>query len=143
MLALCISLWAQTGLAIPPADAIGMHCHHDASLAHLPAVPESGQAPPPSWHHAPANALPCCPSQSEPVPSGCGDRPCCVESDEPVRPLAFLVLPGMKLSKQIIAYTQLNGAFSLRETQRTYSRAAAKAALYVQPVTEKKTDLRS
>jgi hypothetical protein len=138
-----IALWAQSGLAVPPADSHGMQCHGHAEITHQPTSVANGQTftSPPAYAQEHANSVPCCPLQPESLPPECGDRPCCLDSGEPVRPLAFLV-SGTPLERQLRADGPSTGFFPLPQTHQHISGRVGGVPQYAQPVTEKKTDLR-
>jgi hypothetical protein len=143
MLVLATGLWAETGLAIFPTDADIMQCHSRAMHAGQQAVSDEEQAfssPPGPTEYA--DSMPCCPEQPEPLAPECGDKPCCAVSDMPVRPLAFLVVPGTSPSKQLSAAGHRTGILPVSHPPGVIAARAGDARLYVQPITEKKTDLR-
>jgi hypothetical protein len=131
-----VALWAQSGLALPAANSHGMQCHGQPKSANRTAG--QGLSSPPAEH---ANSVPCCPLQPGSLPPECGDRPCCVVSGEPVRPLAFLVVSSISLAKQLSTDALAGIVPALRSGERVAQETNA-APIFVQPVTEKKTDLR-
>lgn len=142
MLALAIALWAEAGLAIPPAEAVGMRCHSQAMHADQPQLSEGGQASSPAAvPKESASSMPCCPDQPA-SPHTCGDPPCCTASDMPVRPLAFVLVPGTSLAKHSSAKGRSTAILPAPQPQAGVPATIAGAPLYVRPITEKKTDLR-
>jgi hypothetical protein len=143
MLALVVGLWAEMGLASPSAvDGHGMQCHHSSHVGDQPATGDGEASSPPVSPEEHASSVPCCPMQPESLPPECGDRPCCTVSGEPVRPLAFLVVSGNSLEKELSADGPRTGVVSLPQLGAVIATRMADASLYIQPVSDKKTDLR-
>src|SRR5207302_598826 len=118
-----VALWAESGLAFPPAESHGVQCHGHAEIAHQPTTVADRQASssPSACPEEHANSAPCCPLQPESLPPECGDRPCCVDSGEPVRPLAFLV-SATSLEKQLRADGPPTGFFPVPQTRERVAR---------------------
>src|ERR1035438_8993733 len=104
VLSLVIVLWAEFGLAMPPAPGHGSKCHvrtaqmqqHATHFAILATLSGPGQKGP--------HSMPCCPSHPAPTPTQGADHPgCCDTSSQPARPLGFLVVSGHSPSVQLSA----------------------------------------
>ena len=143
MLALAISLWAELGLAAPSPDRRSMECQHRSALESESATSARGQVSSPvACPEEHASSMPCCPSQSEPLSRHATDRSCCMMSDEPARPLVFLLVSDSSLDKQLIPDGLLTGIPPLRLSQPIFASWHADVPLYVQPISQRKTDLR-
>src|ERR1035437_4860038 len=104
VLSLVIVLWAETGLAMPPASGHGSKCHVQMVQMHRHATHPVTQATSLDCCHQGPHSMPCCPPHPAPAPTQCGDRPgCCDVSSQPARPLAFLVASGNSVSLQFSA----------------------------------------
>src|SRR5271166_4234873 len=86
MLALSVASWAESGLATLAADH-GARCH--AQISHAQQQPHT---------------MPCCPMHAASAPSSFFEPPpCCDLSNQPARPLAFLVTSGKSRPSQLSA----------------------------------------
>src|ERR1700676_5203358 len=101
VLSLVIILWAQAGIATPPASGHGSKCHVRMVQAHEQAIHPVALATPLPGPHS----MPCCPSHHPPpAPTQDADHPgCCDMGGQPARPLAFLVASGDSVSFQLSA----------------------------------------
>lgn len=142
VLSLLIVLWADTGLAMPPASGHGSKCHVRMAQMHRHATHSATPAAALSCCHQRSHSMPCCPSHPVPAPVPCGDRPgCCDVSRQPARPLAFLVACGNSLSLQLSANGPA-GTILLPALSRSACLAIDRSPQCVRPVFELKTDLR-
>jgi hypothetical protein len=120
ILALSVLLWAEGAVAMLSA------ADHPAQCARM--------------QHT-ANSMPCCPSQSASFPANFAPPPCCDLSNQPVPPLAFIVIPG----KSRLGQLSVSGTTSvmLAPPQGSFARPAIAATpSFVKPVFDLKTDLR-
>ena len=123
MLALIVALWAQSGLAMLTADHA--QCH-----ARMSSMQQQ------------AHTMPCCPSHAASVPPSFFEPPpCCNLSNQPARPLAFLVISGKSSSGQLSARS-IAGAMFTPSQQSCMFLQVADSPPFVKPVFDKKTDLR-
>ena len=124
MLALSIALWAEDGLAMLTADH-GAQCHSRMSHTQQQAHP-----------------MPCCPMHAASVPSSFFEPPtCCDLSNQPARPLAFLVISGKSRSSQLGARSAAAAMFVPSQRSSAFF-LIADSPPFVKPVFDKKTDLR-
>jgi hypothetical protein len=134
MLVAVIILCAQTGLASPVPSTHAAQCRARMFRVRQHAMPATCK------HHS--SAAPCCPSHSITAFSTCIDRPgCCTLSNQPARPLAFLVVSRAPLALELSA-SQSGSADPdlLRRDPRTF--LAADSPPFVKPVFDQKADLR-
>jgi hypothetical protein len=122
MLALSFALWAESGLAILAADH-GARCH--AQMSYMQP-----------------HTMPCCPMHAASAPSSFFEPPpCCNLTNQPARPLAFLVTTGKSRSSQLSAGGTASAMFA--PSQRSSpSLLIADSPPFVRPVFDSKTDLR-
>jgi hypothetical protein len=140
MLVLSVLAWFEP-LSTAPMGSGTRHCH--------PGTETSSQhdcgRPPAASHscHPQMNSTPCCPTHSEKSPQHCGNGyECCVLDREAPRPTAILLSSQQPKSKQSQAARPVAGlGLPLWTRVLLLSRSTA-AVPYLQPVDQKKTDLR-
>jgi hypothetical protein len=125
ILVLSVGLWAEGGLAMLSAASHAPQCHAARSHAHHAAV-----------------AMPCCPSHAAlALVHFINPPPCCDLSNQPARPLAFVVVPGKFRSGQLSASGAAAAMFVLPQAGSALSLIGASPP-FVKPVFDLKTDLR-
>ncbi|MFZ0913896.1 MAG: hypothetical protein WBQ76_05220 [Candidatus Korobacteraceae bacterium] len=140
VLSLVIVVWAEAGLAMPPAPGHGSKCHAGMvqmhrHVAHSVTLATSSGCCPQGPH-----SMPGCPPHPAPVPNQPAGHPgCCDMSSQTARPLAFLVASGNSVSLQLSA----NGpAGTISLPARPGSAFLSIDRAPQRPVFELKTDLR-
>jgi hypothetical protein len=125
MLALSVTLWAETGLGMLPAAGHGSQCH--TQMAHM---------------HQQASLMPCCPSHSVSVPANFfAPPPCCDMSKQPARPVAYLATSGKSQSNKLRASSGGSLVSAPLQRESAFLLTAASPP-FVKPVLDLKTDLR-
>lgn len=142
VLSLVIVLWAEAGLAMPPASGHGSRCHVGMAPMHRHASHSVTLATPSGCCHQGPHSMPCCPPHSMPAATQCADRPgCCDLSSQSARPLAFLVASGSSFTPQLGANGPA-GAIPAPASPGSAFLSIDHAYQFVRPVFELKTDLR-
>ena len=143
VLSLVIVLWADTGLAMPPASGHGSQCHGGMAQMHQHATNSATPATALGCCHPRTHSMPCCPSHPVPAPTPCGDHSgCCDISSQPARPLAFLVASGNSLSLQLSANGPAGTISVVPAPAGSAFLSIDHSYQFVRPVFELKTDLR-
>jgi hypothetical protein len=139
VLSLVIILWAETGLAMPPASGHGSKCHVRMVQMHRHTTHSVPLATPLQGPHS----MPCCPSHHPaPAPTqGAGHSDCCDISSQPARPLAFLVASGNSFSLQLSVNGPAGTIFAPAPSGSAFL-LSDDSSQFVRPVLELKTDLR-
>lgn len=139
MLAVCLLLWAETGLAMSSAPGRGRRCH--AHMQHMERASASiPDAMTPGCCPRHMSSKPACPSHSLPSPHQASRPDCCSLTNQPVRPLAFLIASGSPLSLE--SSTTLLLDFRGDPSQDRGSISIAESAPQVRAVLDQKADLR-
>ncbi len=125
ILALSVALWAASAAGMLSAAGHASQCH-----ARMPHVQH--QAAP----------MPCCPSHVTSLPVNFfTPPPCCDMSNQPARPLAFVVMPGKFRAGASSGGVTANAMFV--SPQRSSALLTDGSSLpFVKPVFDLKTDLR-
>ncbi len=125
VLALSMVLWADGAVAVISATSHAAQCH--ARVPHM--------------QHA-ANSMPCCPSHAASLPASfIAPPPCCDLSNQPARPLAFVVTAGKSRSSQLSA-SGTAGAMFASSQRASEAFPVTDSPPFVKPVFDLKTDLR-
>jgi hypothetical protein len=137
-----IVLWAETGLAMPPAPGHGSKCHVRMVQMHRHATHSVTLATSSSCCRRGPHTMPCCLPHAAPAPTQCGERPgCCDMSSQPARPLAFLVASGNSVSLQLSTKGPAGTIFVAAPSSSAIL-SIDHAPQFTRPVFELKTDLR-
>ncbi len=142
VLSLVIILWAEAGVAMPPASGHGSKCHVRMAPMHRHATHSATLATPSGCCPQGPHSMPCCPSHPASAATHCADRPgCCDISSQPARPLAALVALGNSFTPQLSANGPA-GTISAPAPPGSAFLSIDHAYQLVRPVFELKTDLR-
>lgn len=131
MLMTAILSCAQTGLAKPVLSAHAMPCGAAMSQPQQHAMPSSCK-----HHRSPA---PCCPEHPASPSPNSADQGCCKLSNQPARPLAFLIVSHAVLE----ANPSRSAIVDLGLLRRSRNASLTSDSLpFTKPVFDRKADLR-
>jgi len=124
LVALSAALWAESGLALLPAVSQASQCHVRV------------------LHTQQTHSMPCCPRHTVSAPSFFFEPPpCCDLSNQPARPVAFVVTSGGRYSTPLPASDIASVIFVPPQGSSALSLMAASPP-FVKPVFDLKSDLR-
>jgi hypothetical protein len=142
VLSLVIVLWAEAGLAMPPASGHASKCHVRMAPMQRHATHSATLATSSSCCPQGSHTMPGYPPHPAPAPTQCGDRPgCCDISSQPARPLVFLVASGNSFTPQL-SVNGPAGTISAPAPPGSAFLSIDHAPQFTRPVFELKTDLR-